>query len=99
MTRTTAETTENTEVEKEVNKITEAIIGCAIEVHCALGPGLLERPRPSYLLRRAPLGGIGHQKNTRLPSPWKSYPVTSRLMARAILPPPTTDGSIGDDLE
>jgi len=26
----------------DVNKITETIIGCAIEVHRALGPGLLE---------------------------------------------------------
>ena len=26
----------------EINKITEKIIGCAIEVHKALGPGLLE---------------------------------------------------------
>ena len=26
----------------EINKITEAIIGCAIEVHKDLGPGLLE---------------------------------------------------------
>ena len=26
----------------ELNKITETIIGCAIEVHKALGPGLLE---------------------------------------------------------
>ena len=26
----------------EINKITEIIIGCAIEVHRQLGPGLLE---------------------------------------------------------
>ncbi|MGZ8542251.1 MAG: GxxExxY protein, partial [Chitinophagaceae bacterium] len=26
----------------EINKITEIIIGCAIEVHKQLGPGLLE---------------------------------------------------------
>ncbi len=27
---------------KELNKITEKIIGCGIEVHSTLGPGLLE---------------------------------------------------------
>ena len=27
---------------EEINKITETIIGCAIKVHRALGPGLLE---------------------------------------------------------
>jgi len=26
----------------DINKITEIIIGCAIEVHIQLGPGLLE---------------------------------------------------------
>lgn len=30
------------EEEKSINQITEKIIGCAIEVHKALGPGLLE---------------------------------------------------------
>jgi len=34
-------TEENQELEK-LNLITERIIGCAIEVHRALGPGLLE---------------------------------------------------------
>src|SRR5574341_2334465 len=42
----TTECTENTEMKnlrmEELNKITEVIIGAAIEVHQALGPGLLE---------------------------------------------------------
>ena len=33
--------TENTKL-AELNKISEKIIGCAIEVHKQLGPGLLE---------------------------------------------------------
>jgi len=36
-----AESTEMNEVEK-LNQITESIIGAAITVHRALGPGLLE---------------------------------------------------------
>jgi hypothetical protein len=43
--RFTTERAENTEMNnlslEELNKITEAIIGAAIEVHRALGPGLL----------------------------------------------------------
>jgi len=35
--------TESTEVELErINSISERVIGCAIEVHKQLGPGLLE---------------------------------------------------------
>lgn len=33
----------------EINKITEKIIGCAIEVHKNLGPGLLESAYEEYL--------------------------------------------------
>ena len=44
--RFTTERAENTEMNnlslEELNKIAEAIIGAAIEVHRALGPGLLE---------------------------------------------------------
>jgi GxxExxY protein len=35
-------TTENTEVRKKLNGLTKSVIGAAIEVHRALGPGLLE---------------------------------------------------------
>jgi GxxExxY protein len=32
----------------DINKITEKIIGCAIEVHKELGPGLLESAYEEY---------------------------------------------------
>jgi GxxExxY protein len=38
----TTEVTETTELEKDVNRLTEIVIGSAIEGHPALGPGLLE---------------------------------------------------------
>ena len=38
----TTENTENTEVGKRLNQLTQTIIGAAIEVHRNLGPGLLE---------------------------------------------------------
>ena len=40
----------------ELNKITERIIGCAIEVHRYLGPGLLESIYESASSRRDPFG-------------------------------------------
>jgi len=37
--------------ENIINQITEKIIGCAIEVHKGLGPGLLESPmKNAYVL-------------------------------------------------
>ena len=37
--------------ENFINQITEKIIGCAIEVHKGLGPGLLESPmKNAYVL-------------------------------------------------
>ena len=46
---TTTELTESTEIE-ETNNITSVIIGAAIEVHRALGPGLLESAYEACLL-------------------------------------------------
>lgn len=49
----------------EVNQITGAVIGAAIEVHCALGPGLLESAYEECLcreltLRRFPSSASAH---------------------------------------
>lgn len=38
----TTEFAEGTEVAKNINQLAELVIGCAIEVHRALGPGLLK---------------------------------------------------------
>ncbi len=38
----TTEDTEITKIRMDVNELSKAVIGCAIEVHRALGPGLLE---------------------------------------------------------
>src|SRR5437762_6842975 len=54
----TTEPTENTEVVKDINQLTELVIGCAIEVHRALGPGLLESAYEICLCRELSLRGI-----------------------------------------
>jgi len=54
----TTENTEGTELEKSINQLTEGIIGCAIEVHRAVGPGLLESAYEICLCRELSLHNI-----------------------------------------
>ena len=46
----------------EVNKITEKIIGCAIEVHKALDPGLLESAYEECLAFELQNAGLSFEK-------------------------------------
>jgi GxxExxY protein len=56
---------------KPVNDITQAIIGAAIEVHKALGPGLLESSYEECLARELTLRGIPFQRQYPLPIEYK----------------------------
>ena len=47
---------------EEINKITEKIIGCAIEVHRHLGPGLLENIYEEALCVELGIQGIHYQR-------------------------------------
>ena len=53
------------------NQITQDIIGCAIEVHRHLGPGLLESAYEVALSRELYLQGIEYQRQKRLPLHYK----------------------------
>ena len=53
------------------NQITQDIIGCAIEVHRHLGPGLLESAYEVALSRELYLQGIESQRQKRLPLHYK----------------------------
>ena len=53
------------------NKITENIIGCAIEVHRALGPGLLESAYEDCLLYELRAIGYSVQKQVSRPIVYK----------------------------
>ncbi len=55
----------------EVNEITKAIIGAAIEVHKALGPGLLESAYEECLCRELDLRQIPYKRQQALPVEYK----------------------------
>jgi GxxExxY protein len=52
-------------------KITEAIIGAAIEVHRSLGPGLLEGVYQSCLAQEMILRGLSFEREVSLPVKYK----------------------------
>lgn len=51
----------------EVNQITEKIIGAAMKVHSALGPGLLENAYHACLLRELSKQGFSVESEVMLP--------------------------------
>ncbi len=65
--------TESTEVELErINALTKRIIGCAIEVHRQLGPGLLESIYESALCVELELAGLQFQRQVPVSVPYKT---------------------------
>lgn len=54
-----------------INELTGTIIGAAIEVHKALGPGLLESSYEECLSRELVLREIPYQRQQRLPIVYK----------------------------
>jgi len=55
----------------DFNKVTEAIIGAAIEVHRTLGPGLLEAAYEECLCHELRLRGIPFERQRPLPVTYK----------------------------
>ena len=60
---------------QNLNAITEQIIGCAIEVHRHLGPGLLEGAYEEALCVELELQGLSFQRQLTLPALYKGTPV------------------------
>jgi len=60
----------NTEI-TELNKITERIIGCGIEVHRHLGSGLLESAYEAALCVELGLQGLQYQRQVPIPLTYK----------------------------
>jgi GxxExxY protein len=67
----TAEDAESAEV-GQVNHLTEAVIGAAIEVHRALGPGLLESTYEMCLCHELTLKGIPFERQKAIPVEYKA---------------------------
>lgn len=57
--------------ERPENRITEKIIGCAIEVHKSLGPGLLESAYEECLCYELTQSGLRYKRQVPLPVVYK----------------------------
>ena len=68
--------TESTEAALDkINRITERVIGCAIEVHKQLGPGLLEGIYESALCIDLQIAGLQYQRQVPLAISYKNQSV------------------------
>lgn len=59
----------------ELNKITEKIIGCAIEVHKTLGPGLLESIYENALCIELSEANLNFEQQKVLPLKYKGHSI------------------------
>ena len=62
---------EETPEAQKINRITEKIIGCAIEVHKGLGPGLLESAYEECLCFELAQAGLEYKRQFPLPVIYK----------------------------
>ncbi len=58
-------------MEEDINKVTERIIGAAIEVHRHIGPGLLELAYQACLAKEMSLLGLTFEQEKPLPLEYK----------------------------
>jgi len=63
------------EFQEKRDSLTEKIIGCTIEVHRTLGPGLLEKTYESALCVELQLAGLKFQRQLVVPVVYKGQPV------------------------
>jgi GxxExxY protein len=64
---------------KYLNELTYNVIGCAIEVHKILGPGLLESIYEKCFLRELALKGIAFQNQLWVPVNYKGIELDTEL--------------------
>jgi GxxExxY protein len=61
------------------NEITQAVIGAAIEVHRALGPGLIEQPYEEALCHELHLRGLAFERQQAVPVNYKGVRLSANL--------------------
>ena len=61
------------------NELTQAIIGAAIEVHRALGPGLIEQPYEESLCHELHLRGLRFERQRSVPISYKGVKLATNL--------------------
>src|SRR6185503_16673298 len=64
---------------KYLNELTYKVIGCAIEVHRQLGPGLLESVYEKCFLKELELNGIRYKNQIWVPVEYKGLAVDTEL--------------------
>ncbi|TMI94767.1 MAG: GxxExxY protein [Bacteroidetes bacterium] len=64
---------------KYLNELTYRVIGCAIEVHKHLGPGLLESVYEKCLLRELNLQGLANKSQIYVPLEYKGLHLETEL--------------------
>ena len=68
----------------KVNKITEQIIGCAIEVHRNLGPGLLESVYESAMVIELEIAGLPFRRQMAVPVSYKGKNIGQNRLDRLV---------------
>jgi len=63
------------EFQEQRDPLTEKIIGCALEVHRTLGPGLLESTYESALCIEFQLAGLIFERQLIIPVTYKNQPI------------------------
>ena len=68
--------------ETELNRLTERVIGCAIEVHRQLGPGLLESDYEAGMCIELDLAGLAYEHQKPVPVVYINF--NTRLLKEGI---------------
>ena len=66
--------------QKSINELAYKVVGCAIEVHKIMGPGLLESIYQKCMLKELSLNSINARQEYRIPLIYKGEDINSELI-------------------